>query len=208
MSCHLSPRITNFLADRYKQGSPYGEAETKGFPSASATYPAFQKDLKGRIQVLGYIGHSFELGTPLTSVGITFAIKDPVFQIDAVIQHDSMNLFQQANWPTVKPEDVTQFDVTPRVVFIAACFTQTAFLKLWNITDNFTKGHALVIAQVRAGQGENLEDAATAYIALLDSLLQGNTIEQAKNDANKAIPNGAPFVVLGDHSVRLIKPKQ
>jgi hypothetical protein len=42
---------------------------------------------------------------------------------------------------------------------------------------------------------------------MLDKLLQGQTVEQAKNYANSRIPNGTPFVVLGDHNVRLVNPK-
>jgi hypothetical protein len=194
--------FVNFLSNDYT-----GQAEMVGFPSATATFPAFQKDLSTPLHVLGFIGHSFELGAPSTSVGICFSIKDAVYTLDCVIQDASIGLFSQAANLKVKPEDIIQFQVTPKIVFIAACKTQASFLKLWNITDNVTKGHALVISQVQPTQGEDLLNAATAYTAFLTSLLRGNTVEKAKNDANAAIPNGAPFVVLGDHSVRIIASK-
>ena len=187
-----------------------GQAEIRGFASQAATFPAFQNDMNSPIHVLGYIGHSFELGTPATSLGMIFSITDPVFNIDAVIQQDSIGLFSQAANPKVKPEVIAQFQTTPKIVFIAACATQAPFLKLWNITDNVTKGRALIIPDTNAKNvpaGENLYDAATAYTAMLISLLEGNTVEQAKEDANASIPKGRPFVVIGDHNVRIVTIK-
>jgi hypothetical protein len=159
---------------------------------------------------LGFIGHSFELGSPATSVGICFSIQDPTFKHDCIIQHDSIGLFSQAVNPQIKPEDTTQLQVTPKIVFIAACATQGAFLKLWNV-DNTTKGRALVIPQINTETGVDLLWGATAYTAILNSLLQGNTLSAAVADGNKAaqdpsIGSRYTWQVIGDGNVRITKP--
>lgn len=204
----LSPKkLTDFLRSRYA-----GQAELQGFPSSLATYPAFQKDIQKPLQAFGFIGHSFEMGAPPTSVGLLFYIQDPAnpqYKHDAMIQHDYFGTFDQASNPAIKPEDVVKLQTQPTVIFIAACETQVAFKKLWDIDQN-TIGRALIIPQTNVLNPAqvDLSWGATAWTAILDSLLQGKSVTDAKNDGNAAAaPKGSQYTwqVIGDGSVTIAK---
>jgi hypothetical protein len=201
----LSPRrFTDSLEQLYA-----GKAETLGFPFAQATYPAFVEDIKMPIQAFGFIGHSLALGTPPTSVGLCFYIKDPVYLLDCIVQDDYYAGFSQGNNSTIKGEDVVQLKTQATVIFIAACDTQMAFLKLWDINQN-TVGRALIVPQSNSLDpvGVDLSWGTTAWEAILTSLLAGNTVTVAVNAGNAAAtPKGSQYQwqVIGDGSVKIVQ---
>jgi hypothetical protein len=198
-----SPKaLADFLKNRYA-----GKAELLGFPSSSATYPTFQKDIQRPIQAFGFIGHSFTLGAPRTSVGLCFYIQDPQYTRDCIVQHDYFTTFDQPSNPTIKPEDVIKLQTQPKVIFIAACETQDVFEKLWDIDQN-TKGRALIIPQVNvlSPGAVDLTWGATVWTAVLDSLLQGSSVADAVKAGNTAATSKNSqytWQVIGDGNVKI-----
>jgi hypothetical protein len=206
--------LTKFIYDRYSTN-----AEVEGFPLAAATYPAFQKDIQKPLDVFGFIGHSFEMSSQgqTTSVGLCFYIKDstnPQYKHDCIVQHDYFSLFDptlDVNIP-IKPEDVTKLKTRPKVIFIAACLTQETFKKLWDI-DNTTTDRALIVPKINSvdAGSVNLLWGATAWTAILDSLLKGDSVSVAKDAGNAAaLPKGSLFTweVIGGQNVTIVPKKK
>ena len=144
-------------------------------------------------------------------MGLCFYIQDPQYIHDCIIQDDYFKQFDPSSIP-IKPEDVVKLQTQPTIIFIAACRTQAAFLKLWDIDQN-TKGRALIIPQVNVlNPGDvDLLWGATAYTAILDNLLQGKSASQAVDAGNTAahdptIGSSYTWQVIGDGNVRIAKP--
>jgi hypothetical protein len=198
-------KLTDFLKAQFG-----GKAEVLGFPLSISTYPKFQDDIQKPSDAFGFIGHSFELGVPATSVGLCFYIQDsanPLYKHDCIIQHDFIGQFDQAANPAIKPEDVAKLHTQPKVIFIAACATQDAFKKLWDI-DTTTRGRALIIPQTNLANSVDLLWGATAWTAIVDSLLQGKSVADAVRDGNAAASSRSSqytWQVIGDSNVKLAK---
>lgn len=184
-----------------------------------ATYKQFTTDVQSidhRLGALGYVGHSFLLGTPATSVGLCFQI-DPntanplVYNLDCIIQSDFASQFSPAVNATILPEYVTQFASTTKVIFISACDISTSFEKLWNVNSDPSTiaTRALIVPDTTEVLDVNTFDGASVWNVVAQYLSQGHTVNEATDAANayaQSFNLVSRWEVIGNGNLR-IRPK-
>jgi hypothetical protein len=172
----------------------------------TATYPKFMGDVQSRnFKAVGYVGHSYE--PQGTSVGICFAINDssqPQWTSDCIIQSSQRGLFNPGT--EVKPEYVDKISTQAKVIYIAACATDTIFRLLWDTTDG-TKGKAIILPNATTrSQPVNLVHGAVVWQIVAYHLSQGETV-QASVAAGNVVANSQNFnerwTFIGDGNVRI-----
>ena len=169
-------------------------------PKTRATVTSFDNALAKTNMFLGFIGHS--LTDPTTHDSMALCLSDGCIAPQALLS---------GSQPLVTQILPNGFAPNAKVVFLGACGLDANFLAQWHLRPS---GQALIAPKYLPSNTNmlvNLDNAAWEWDAMLVTLAQGKSVNEAVVAGNQAatyLGSGYQYVVIGDGSVNISTKSQ